>query len=412
MRKKRMIAGAVAAVFVMAAGIGVLASQEKAGGYSYLDENGNIDFASYFAVEGATTTLQENSLDFILTGTEAKLTFNKPLASDQFGLKFAGLEGNKMTEVEVVLTDAEDETQKASLIFNKMSDVSSLAKLGNTERAFIVAGSFYKENNADFYAHYDESFRAFTDNLTYTIPIVESVDGSYFDGFPSHKATLTILLKGESGSTFRLKEINRQRMGSLYLEDTETPVITVVNPINKGVVGSTVTLPKAFAMDVLADNATVTMTVTDPEGEEVKTTDGKKLTDVDPGKEYKIKLEKHGSYRMVLTATDGVNKTRPETTLLVVVDNQGPKIELKESIPTSVKVGDTLKFPEVTYSDNSCKEDEIVSWVTVKHPSGIIVEAEGSVELTEEGQYEITFLAQDAIGNLSRISAKTYAEGE
>lgn len=412
MRKKRMIAGAVAAVFVMAAGIGVFASQEKAGGYSYLDENGKIDFASYFAVEGATTTLQENSLDFVLTGAEAKLTFNKPLASDRFGLKFAGLEGNKMTEVEVVLTDAEDETQKASLIFNKMSNVSSLAKLGNTERAFIVTGSFYKENNADFYAHYDESFRAFTDNLTYTIPIVESVDGSYFDGFPSHKATLTILLKGESGSTFRLKEINRQRIGSLYVEDTETPVITVVNPVTKGVVGSTVTLPKAFAMDVLADNATVTMTVTDPEGEEVKTTDGKKLTDVDPGKEYKIKLEKHGSYRMVLTATDGVNKTRPETSLLVVVDNQEPKIELKESIPTSVKVGDTLKFPKVTYSDNSCKEDEIVSWVTVKHPSGIIVEAEDSVELTEEGQYEITFLAQDAIGNLSRISVKTYAEGE
>ena len=412
MRKKSIIAGAIAAVLVLGAGAGVLASQDKAGGYSYLDESGNIDFASYFTVEGATTTLREDSLDFVLTGTEAKLTFNKPVASDQFGLKFAGLEGNKMTEVEVVLADVEDETQKASLIFNKMSDVSSLAKLGNTERAFIVAGSFYKENNADFYAHYDGAFKAFTDNLTYTIPIVESVDGSYFDGFPSHKANLTILLKGESGSTFRLKEINRQRMGTLYAEDTETPVITIVDPVTKGVLGSTITLPKAFAMDVLADKATLTMTVTDPDGEEVKTTDGKKLTDVDPGKDYKIKLEKFGSYRMAFVATDGENKTRPETSLLVVQDNQGPTIELKEAIPTSYKVGDKLKFPEVTYSDNSCADEEIVSWVTVKYPSGVIMEAEGSVELTEEGQYEITFLAQDAIGNLSRISAKTYAEGE
>lgn len=412
MKNKRMIAVAVAAVLVFAAGIGALASQNKAGGYSYLDKDGKIDFASYFTMEGATATLQEDSLDFVLTGTEAKLTFNKPLASDQFGLKFAGLEGNKMTEVEVILTDVEDESQKTSLVFNKMSDVSSLAKLGNTERAFIVAGSFYKENNADFYAHYDGAFKAFTDNLTYTIPIVESVDGSYFDGFPSHKANLTILLKGEAGSTFRLKEINRQRMGTLYAEDTETPSITVVDPVTKGVVGSTITLPKSFAMDVLADTATVTMTVTDPDGEEVKTTDGKKLTDVDPSKDYKIKLEKYGSYRMALVATDGENKTRPETSLLVVQDNQGPTIEVKEAIPTSFKVGDTLKFPEVTYSDNSCADEEIVTWVTVKHPSGIIVEAEKSVELAEEGQYEITFLAQDAIGNLSRVSMKTYAEGE
>lgn len=412
MRKKRFLVGVLATALVMAGSIGVLASQDKAGGYSYLDENGNIDFASYFTIEGATATLQENSLDFVMTGTEAKLTFKKPLASEQFGLKFAGLEGNKMTEVEVVLTDMEDASQKASLIFNKMSDVSSLAKLGNTARAFIVAGSFYKENNADFYAHYDGAYKAFTDNLTYTIPIVESLDGSYFDGFPSHKATLTILLKGESGSTFRLKEINRQRMGSLFIEDTETPAITVVNPVNKGVVGSTITLPKAFAMDVLADEATVTMTVTDPDGEEVKSTDGKKLTDVTPNKDYKIKLEKFGSYRLSLVATDGENKTRPETSLLVVTDNKGPEIELKDAIPTSLKVGNALKFPEVTYSDNSCADDEIVHWVTVKYPSGIIVEAKDSVELTEEGQYEITFLAQDKIGNLSRISAKTYAEGE
>ena len=34
------------------------------------------------------------------------------------------------------------------------------------------------------------------------------------------------------------------------------------------------------------------------------------------------------------------------------------------------------------------------------------------VELTEEGVYEFTFLAIDETGNMSRVTMKTYAEGE
>lgn len=411
MMKKRIMAAIVAAALVLAGSFGVLASEKKAGGYSYLDENGKIDLLAYYTTEEATASLQNESIDFVMTGEEATVSFNKPLAADSFGLSFAGVAGNTLKKVEIELTDIENPEEKASLVFSAMSESSSIVKLGNTERSFIINGSFFAENNYDFYAHYNAEYRNFTDDVTYKIPVVESLDGTIFPGFSSHKVKVTIHLYGESGSVFRLKELNRQRMGSLYTEDTENPSITTLDSVSKAILGSTITLPKAFAMDVLADNATVTMSVENPDGEAVNAVDGTKLTEVTPDKDYQIKIEKNGVYRVSYQATDGKNSTRPMSNPIVVMDNEAPEIKLSEPIPTSTKVGEKLKFPEVTYSDNVSEETAISGWVTVKNPSGVVTEAKGSVELTEEGVYEITFLAIDEIGNMSRITMKTYAEG-
>lgn len=411
MKNKRIIAVAVATALVLAGSFGVLASEKNAGGYSYLGENGEIDLLAYYTAEGATASLQNESIDFVMTGEEATVSFNKPLAADSFGLSFAGVAGNTLDRVEVELTDIENPEEKASLVFSAMSESSSLIKVGNTDRSFIINGSLFAENNYDFYAHYVAEYRHFTDDVNYKIPVVESLDGSIFSGFSSHKVNVTVHLYGESGSIFRLKEMNRQRMGSLYTEDTENPSVTTLGSVSKAILGSTITLPKAFAMDVLADNATVTMSVENPDGEAVTAVDGTKLTEVTPDKDYQIKIEKNGVYRVSYQATDGKNTTRSMSSPIVVMDNEAPKITLSESIPTSTKVGEKLQFPEVTYSDNVSEEDAISGWVTVKSPSGVVMEAKGSVELTEAGVYEINFLAIDEIGNMSRITAKTYAEG-
>jgi len=390
----------------------VLASKEEAGGYSHVNEDGKIDIRAYFTTTDTKVNLQKESIDFVMTGKKATVAFDKPLAADSFGLSFAGVAGNTLEKVEIELIDVENPKEKASLIFSAMSESSSLIKVGNTERSFIINGSLFAENNYDFYAHYNGEYRSFTDDINYNIPVVESLDGTIFAGFSSHKVMVKVHLYGENGSVFRLKEINRQRLGNIYLEDTENPSITILNPISKVELGSTITLPKAFAMDVLADNATATLSVKDVDGETATAVDGTKLEDVAADKDYQIKIEKNGVYRVSYQATDGKNSTRPMTNPIVVNDNVGPEIQVSETIPVSAKVGEKITLPAVTYRDNISDETAISGWVTVKNPKGVVMDVEGSVELTEEGVYEFTFLAIDETGNMSRITMKTYAEGE
>lgn len=413
MRKRRVLVALTVALTTLAGSLLALsATDEKVGGYSYLDKKGNIDLPAYFKTEGLDAVLQEEAIDFVMSGKEATVSFQKELAADSFALSFSGVAGNKLKEVEIELTDVENAEEKASLVFTAMSSTSSTVKVGNTNRSFIINGSLFAENNYDFYAHYDAVYRHFSDDLSYRIPVVESLDGSIFSGFSSHKVNVTVYLKGEKGGVFRVRELNRQRLGRMYTDDTEAPGITVMGTLDRAVIGSTITIPKAFATDVLADKSAVTMTVESPDNEIVEAVDGTKLEQVTPDKEYQIKIEKNGTYRVSYQATDGRNQTRAVTYPIMITDHEAPKQEISEAIPTSVKVGDKLQFPEITCADNVSKEDEISKWVTVKNPSGVVMEAKREVEFKEEGLYQITFLAIDAMGNMSRVQVATYAEGE
>ena len=185
-----------------------------------------------------------------------------------------------------------------------------------------------------------------------------------------------------------------------------------MNPMESAMKGTTVTLPTAFAMDVLADSATVTMTVKAPDGNVVKDTDGKELSKVTAEKAHRIKIEQYGNYNLEYVATDGTNTTRTIVTSIRVLDETAPELTWKDSVPVLHKVGDKLTFPEIILSDNVTENDKIVTWITVIHPDGTMTHEKNSMELSQEGVYEIRFQAMDEAGNITFVTTKTYAEGE
>lgn len=410
--KKRILAVILVAATALVGSLAIAASGTKTYGYPYQDENGQIDLAGYFTVEGADMQMSEDTMNFVMQGEEATVVFNKPLASDNFQLVFAGVAGNTLNKVEFLLADSENTDETVKITYNRMSDVQTSVIVNDSNRSFITTGSLYQDNDGNFTVAYSAISNCFGDGMTLTIPVLETINGEGFSGFTSQRVNLTIRLYGEDGSVFCLKSINQQRVGSKYVEDTTAPLVSVVKPLSYVVKDSEATLPTAFATDVLADNATVTMSVLDPEGEIVSATDGTKLENVTPDKAYVITVEKYGTYRIEYKATDGTNETRSVVSRVNVVDETEPELEVKKTIPTSHKVGDKLTFPEVTCSDNISEAENIKLYVTVKHPNGIVTAESKSVELSEEGVYEITFIAVDEAGNLGRLLMKTYAEGE
>ena len=388
------------------------ASKQPAGGYSYKDADGQIDLAGYFTVEGADIRMQEESMDFVMTGTEATISFNKPLAADSFTLYFAGVADNTLQAAEITITDVEKAEQELEFTFSRLNDLYSGFTLNDAARSYMINGSFYLENEAPFVVTYDEDTRSVSYGSNSQVSIMNRMDGGAFKGFSSGKVNMKIQLTGETGSIFRLSELNMQRLGSHYSEDNVLPMICIQNPIETAMKGATITLPTAFAMDVLADHATATMTVKDPAGNVVKDTEGKELSKVVPEKTHRIKIEQYGNYSLEFVATDGVNTTRTIVTAIRVLDETAPELQLKKAIPGLHKVGEKITFPELIVTDNVTDKEKLVTWVNVIHPDGTMTYEKDSVKLKLEGVYEIRFQALDEAGNITFVTTKTYAEGE
>lgn len=410
--KKRIFLVSLLMTFVVAlmCGFYAVASVSEAGGYPYMKEDGQIDLAGYFAVDGTDISLSEENMDFIMNQEQATVTFQKALASDGFMLEFSGMEGNKLSKVEFLLTDAENAEESIKVTYLNMSDSQTAVSVNEDGRSYLIAGSLNQDNENDFKVGYDEDTRCVDDGSELSIRVKANQDESAFRGFSSQTINLTIRLYGESGSIFRLQELNYQGFGTKYTKDKTEPMVCVVDPINYTVKGATIPLEKAFAMDVLAEKATVTITVRDPERNIVIAKDGTRLENVVPDQNYYIEIADYGDYWIEYNATDGNNKTHMLGRQIRVLDVTAPKITLSESVKVLWKVGDTVTFPQMNCSDNKTEEENITCWITVKHPNGVVSAEKNELELTEKGVYEISFMAMDETGNISCKTEKICAE--
>lgn len=410
--RKKIIAMACAAMLVLGSVVPtVVESKGDETNYKYLDSNGNIDLTGYFDAKGAKKSLTSSSIDFELTGKEATVTFNKELATNGFNVSF-NVAGKKNTveKVEFIAIDSEDENKSISLAFGKMNKENVSVNLNNSNRSYMAKGTFVENGKTDINFSYDAEAYSFTDKNMFNIPVTSYLNGEAFSGFKTGKIKLQIKVTGVKGSVFSLKMLNSQRFTKNNTKDNVTPYICIPNQIKKANYGSTIKTPIAFAMDVLSENSTIQMTVSSPDGKNVKDVDGKELKEVDPSTQYKFKIDQYGSYRLTYKASDGQNSTRSITYQIAIGDNHSPEISFEEEIPETITVGEKLTIPSVKITDNATKEDNITKYVTVRDPQGRIKYETGSVEITEAGKYVVTFGAMDESGNVVRQQAVVVAK--
>lgn len=408
---KRTIFAAVLSLLLLVACITTpILADEATGDYPYM-KDGVIDLLGYFDVQGATATLQEESLDFTLTAETATITFKKPLAADGFAFRWNGVEDSKrlLNSIAVALADSQDPDIAMKLTFGQMGDSYVSVRYNDEKQTHLANASMFKVNQSDVAMNFSDEARTLSDGISYTIDTRYCANGNAFEGFPSQAVNMTLTMSGKVGGTFSLKSLNAQRFGSKYQYDNVEPSLVVPNSLTKALYGSTVTLPAASAWDVLSNNATMTLTVTDPFGEIVTDMDGTKLEKVDGTKAYKIKISSYGQYRLSYVASDGLNKSRGIGYQIDVPDTGRPTVTLDGKVPARLTVGTEFVFPAATATDNA--EGEIATWINVTHPEGHITYETTAFTPETEGKYIITFNAVDENGNIGRLRVETYAEG-
>ncbi len=407
--KKRLFLIAVCAVLLASALFMYAGAAGKDDNYSYI-KDGKIDLLAYFELSGATAVLKEESIDFTMTEETATIQFKKPLAADGFNLQWNGVDDSQklLETLALQLADSEDESISLLATFGRINDTKSSIRCNDDAIAKLIPLSTYRANKSEFNLVFDSAARVLTDDTNYTIHPATCENGQSFTGFPSSAINLTITMSGKVGATFSLKSINAQRFGTAFQVDRVEPMICMTSDLTKAYYNSVITIPAASAYDVLANEASLKLTVKTPEGETAKDTSGAKLEDVDGAKEYQLEISEYGQYRISYVASDGNNETRSLGYRIAVLDTGAPEISLDGELKESVTVGDTVVFPTIQAKDAA--ESECMTWINVTHPSGYITCEKTKFVPTEEGVYEIRFYASDEYGNIAKKCASIYAK--
>lgn len=378
--------------------------------YPALKADGSIDVIGYFQVNGVKASLSKDSVDFTLTGSSGTATFIKDLAADDFVLRWNGADGNKSLNKAVFeLSDADDPAIAIHLSMGKVNDAYTGVQLNSEKRSYLANGSTYLDNQSDFTVYYDKTAQTIGDSAGYAIPILTTVNGERFTGFPSGKVRLTVRLEGAAGGKVRIKSINQQRLGSNYTTDKVEPYVCLSKTMTQAVYGSTIELPTAFAVDVYSNKASVTMKVLTPDGDIATATDGTALDSVDPATVYQLKMAQYGTYRIVYTATDGINSSSGVAFSLTVPDRTGPTVTLDGKV-SGWKVGEPVVLPVIQANDNCSASEAVSTWITVKHPDGYLSWVSDTYTPDTAGAYEITFNAVDEGGNITSQTVAVLAK--
>lgn len=235
-----------------------------------------------------------------------------------------------------------------------------------------------------------------------------------FNGFPSGKVVVGIsFVNAEVGAAaYKLISVGGQTMSNATTDRT-APTIAISGSYGGSYgMNEVVVIPAAAAEDVLDPNIVFTLKVFTPDNEIARDVNGIALNDVDPAKEYKIKLETFGQYLVRYTASDTFNQRTNTINFdyaLNVIDGEPPQIEFKAAFSEKAKVGDVLIIPDFEVSDNCSAVENIIVAKYVYTPSGRLISLKGnsnSLKCTEEGIYEFRILVIDEAGNMDLICRK------
>ncbi len=335
----------------------------------------------------------ESGIQITSTTNNASWSFANTVNAVDFSMSFGEFNnmqnGNRLT---VRLYEHENKTNEAVLTIEKDED-GYFAYSGNGKQ-YRLSSLTLTEQTVRF-----DGKNFFVG--TTTVPSGVSITSGKADLKVEHSGKLSYIVNKLNGQSFNT---------SLRLQgDTEQPSVSVLGSYG-GVykINSVYTVNPAISLDVLSPNTDFTLTVEMPSGEPMQDENGKVLSGVDPSETYVIKLRKYGKYRFIYTAKENDEffagkEARTFIYIVSVVDDVAPEIHFEKEITDTAKVGDTVKIPAFTVSDNLTSSEKIKVVKFVRMPKGALItipEGTNSFVCTTSGEYEVCITVYDETGNV------------
>ena len=356
-----------------------------------------LDFASYiYSEDGVLTEKTENGLKVTVAG-EGTAEFINPLLADKFSLTLRGVSGG-FGKITATLTDDEDKNVKVTFVLEEKNGKVYLSAGGVT-----VAPEFSFDGSKNIEISYSAG-KITAAGLTTDIGKTDA--GKVFEGFKSHKVRLKFALETSGEKSFYIEKIVNHSFTGTVTSDSTEPAYYVSGAAGGTFAPGKITIPAAYAADVLDPNVSFTMSVVDADGNYLTDINGMSMNNVDPTKDYTVNFDKIGEYAVRYVISDVFNSSENKTPYSVsytVLDEEAPVFKFNGEFKTEIGVGETYVLPRFTVSDNYSAESDIYVAKYVEDPSGRMNEIpanSNSFKATKAGTYKIILMAVDGSGNV------------
>ena len=364
--------------------------------------DGDLDMAKYFVhgANGATAT-DSRSVDLTATGDESFAFINR-LTALLIKTEFTLCDTPKnMEKLHIVLTDAADESKQIQFTYTFTGSASTFYVNGNEAGAMTVEGALVGEKM--FSLSFDAANKkVFYDVSTSNVLAVNTfLNGEAFNGFTGNKAYISYVFEGVKDSvSLSVNSLNGNYFSD-EIDDWISPYIDLIGSVGgEYQINDVMTLPTALANDVLAGDLKAYVTLKTPSGAIAKTTDGRSLENLYcDGSVIQVKLTEYGSYIMEFTAADAAGNEAYSNTLVWVVDTDMPTLSLSGELPKTAKVGDKIKVPKATATDNLTQNVSVRIYAITANGSVLDVSNADGFVASEAGTYTVVYMVSDEAGN-------------
>ena len=343
-----------------------------------------LDQSKYFYGDFAAT-MNQNDVTLSINGNGSALFINK-LDSSSFVVDMEYEEGlDNFSNIEFKFTDVKDSSKTVTMYLDVANEKLSLPGFKNI--SYAISKTYQQISMS-----YNDITRQLFDSTGNNVASLVLFDNNEeFTGF-NNGFYFEIGVKGVTApSLLRIKKINNQVLG--YKEgsgDEGRPTIRL-NGTFKGtqLIGDQFYYPSYDAYDVLSEIDYSEVTITRPVGAMLRGDNEHPINFV---------IESFGRYGVTYQATDSVGNIARINNAVFVYDNVAPVLNVQSLDKTQYKLGDVVKIPGYTASDNSGSYSVDVILVLPSNEARILTHDENGVvtyALTNRDYYNSSFIVDE-----------------
>lgn len=361
---------------------------------------GDLDLSKYFVASNADATAQCDNASITYTmGKDTSFDFVNYVQVKNFAFAYQVGEQNAYDQINVYLTDVVSGKQ-LKVSYNRTEDGATFCVNDGVDTKL---SSSFDGINRNFALEFSNDTFIVSPEPGIELDVKRFLDGSNFTGFTGMIASFSVEVAGVSGeSQVVMKNLNAQTLNSATT-DRFAPQILVETMSGDRVPAEKVTLPGAFAYDVLDPITELTLEVTSPTGAFVTDENGVALDGTqDVTKDYTFVIGELGDYVIRYVIKDGKGKTDNYIYAVTARDATKPTLTLLEHEESAEK-GESVTLAGTEVTDNLTAECTVVAYVF--DPEGANVKVtDGKFEATMAGVYDVRYMAFDADGNVAFAS--------
>lgn len=338
-----------------------------------------------------------------------------PLGVSGLSIAFQGVKDKSNFDAfTITLSDSVNTAQSVKLIYYPHTATESRFKINDSKateykvyQSISGGGDLRVEiDSGTLKVRYDKDSSALAEITKY---YQEDGKGGAFNGFDSGKVYITFGFEGVRGeSMITLVNIGGQVMSSESVRDRTAPGISINGEyLGYASIGDLIRIPKAIFTDLVDPTVLGTVTVETPmdangNRKTAVSVDGILLKDVSTERDYFVKVEAYGNYRIAFYATDFTGNEQDLVQMINVFDEVAPEITVASTAKITGRVGQTIVVPNATAVDNL--DGKVNVKITVYAPSGSMYElkeGQNAFKTNRAGEYRVFYSARDAANNVS-----------